>query len=163
MEDRTVEVEQINIIPAFNEEKMKQIEQDMEEFLQTLQSAGQLKDSDDFETLSVMLLEIPRKLHTLTRTHYYASKKLGTLRNNLDKMEVILSRTIRTRYNEVMDGKAQKKAFLTVDHYEFQLIEYNRQKDFIDYIDNMVEQFRYLNNNIKSRIEFARLKRELGY
>lgn len=155
----------LNILMATPPAMIKKLYASVDKFVSELTAIGNLKDEDKWNDLEAFTMRVPKRLAKMLRIYNQANNRLTKLDVQYKKMKFDLLLTAQETHgnNRQLQPKDKELAILNDERFEQALIQYNIQKNLVDYLDKTVDQYKFLNNSVNTRVEIVKLRKDLGF
>ena len=155
----------LGILMATRPDIIRKLYLRVDKFVGELAIIGNLKSEEEWNNLEVFNMRVPKKLASMLRLYHQANNRLNRLEIQYKKLKFDLMLTAQESHgqNRQLQPKDKELAILNDERYEQALIQYNVQKNLVDYLDKTVDQYKFLNNSVNTRVEIAKLRKELGF
>lgn len=155
----------LNIIMATSSDMIAKLYTSIATFVGELPKIGSLKTTDQWDMLEAFTMRVPKRLASLLRIYNQANNRLDRLDIQLKKIRFELQLTAQENFGKSrqLQPKDKEIAILNDERYEQALIQYNIQKNLVDYLDKTIDQYKFLNNSANTRVEIAKLRKDLGF
>lgn len=137
----------------------------IDKFINELDSIGHLKSEEQWDMLETFSLRVPKNLAWLLKIYQQGNNRLAALDIQHKKLKFELKLTAQETHGNgrQLGDKDKDIAILNDERYEQAQIQYNIQKNLVEYLDKTIDQYKFLNNSINTRVEIAKLRKDLGF
>lgn len=154
----------LNIMMATPPAIVDKLQGKIRDFMQGLPEK-RLRTEEDWDMLESYSMRIPKNLTQLIKRRQQAQNLMDRLDVQEKQLKFELKLTAQEQFGKQrqLDNRDKELAIYMDDRYEQSVIQLNMQKNLIKYLDETIEQYRYLNNTINTRVEIVKLRKDLGY
>ena len=162
MEQETITIEIKLSTPA---KRMDAIERKAISEFDELNAIGETPTSSQWDQLEAFILRAPRRLTGLLTEYRKASDLMDELKIQCEKLRHGFRENYRVEQQKMLKSGAEVEGALlhSTPPYEVAVVEYNKQKNWVEYLDKLTDQYRYIKNTIDTKIELVKLRQSIGY